>query len=93
MRRYGGLFRPLGRIHPEPQFSADYAVGVPSDLISRQGQHSSDTNSSADYTISTFGFDFRQGQVRLVCLSYFDADLSTAGARFAVRRLRRRLGD
>ena len=29
--------------------------------------------------------------VRLVCLSYFDADLSTAGARFAVRRLRRRL--
>ncbi len=30
--------------------------------------------------------------VRLVCLSYFDADLSTAGARFAVRRLRRRLG-
>jgi predicted PurR-regulated permease PerM len=31
--------------------------------------------------------------VRLVCLSYFDADLSTAGARFAVRRLRRRLGD
>jgi len=31
--------------------------------------------------------------VRLVCLSYFDADLSTARARFAVRRLRRRLGD
>ena len=31
--------------------------------------------------------------MRLVCLSYFDADLSTAGARFAVRRLRRRLGD
>jgi predicted PurR-regulated permease PerM len=31
--------------------------------------------------------------VRLVCLSYFDADLSTAGARFAVRRLRRRLGE
>ena len=30
--------------------------------------------------------------VRLVCLSYFDANLSTAGARFAVRRLRRRLG-
>ena len=30
--------------------------------------------------------------VRIVCLSYFDADLSTAGARFAVRRLRRRLG-
>ena len=30
---------------------------------------------------------------RLVCLSYFDADLSTAGARFAVRRLRRRLGE
>jgi predicted PurR-regulated permease PerM len=28
---------------------------------------------------------------RLVCLSYFDADLSPAGARFAVRRLRRRL--
>jgi len=31
--------------------------------------------------------------VRLVCLSYFDADLNTAGARFAVRRLRRRLGE
>jgi hypothetical protein len=31
--------------------------------------------------------------VRLVCLSYFEADLSTAGARFAVRRLRRRLGE
>jgi predicted PurR-regulated permease PerM len=31
--------------------------------------------------------------VRLLCLSYFDADLSTAGARFAVRRLRRRLGE
>ena len=31
--------------------------------------------------------------VQLVCLSYFDADLSTAGARFAVRRLRRRLGE
>ncbi len=31
--------------------------------------------------------------VRLVCLSYFDADVSTAGARFAVRRLRRRLGE
>ena len=31
--------------------------------------------------------------VWLVCLSYFDADLSTAGARFAVRRLRRRLGE
>jgi hypothetical protein len=31
--------------------------------------------------------------VRLVCLSYFDADLSTAGAHFAVRRLRRRLGE
>ena len=31
--------------------------------------------------------------VRLVCLSYFDADLSTAGAGFAVRRLRRRLGE
>jgi hypothetical protein len=31
--------------------------------------------------------------VRLVCLSYFDADLRTAGARFAVRRLRRRLGE
>ena len=30
--------------------------------------------------------------VQLVCLSYFDADLSPAGARFAVRRLRRRLG-
>ena len=30
---------------------------------------------------------------RLVCLSYFDADLSTAGTRFAVRRLRRRLGE
>jgi hypothetical protein len=30
--------------------------------------------------------------VRLVFISYFDADLSTAGARFAVRRLRRRLG-
>ncbi|MDQ6702930.1 MAG: AI-2E family transporter [Pseudomonadota bacterium] len=28
---------------------------------------------------------------RLVCLSYLDADLSTAGARLAVRRLRRRL--
>jgi hypothetical protein len=28
---------------------------------------------------------------RLVCLSYLDADLSPAGARFAVRRLRRRL--
>ena len=28
-----------------------------------------------------------------MCLSYFDADLSTAGARFAVRRLRRRLGE
>ena len=26
-------------------------------------------------------------------LSYFDADLNTAGARFAVRRLRRRLGE
>jgi predicted PurR-regulated permease PerM len=31
--------------------------------------------------------------VRLVCLSYFDANLSTAGARFTVRRLRRRLGE
>jgi hypothetical protein len=31
--------------------------------------------------------------MRLVCLSYFDADLSTPGARFAVRRLRRRLGE
>ncbi len=31
--------------------------------------------------------------VRLVYLSYFDGDLSTAGARFAVRRLRRRLGE
>ena len=31
--------------------------------------------------------------VRLVCLSYFDANLSTAGARFAVRRLRWRLGE
>ena len=31
--------------------------------------------------------------VRLVCLSYFDADLSTAGARFAVRCVRRRLGE
>ena len=30
---------------------------------------------------------------RLVCLSYLDADLSAAGARFAVRRLRRRLGE
>jgi predicted PurR-regulated permease PerM len=29
---------------------------------------------------------------QLVCLSYLDADLSTAGARFMVRRLRRRLG-
>jgi hypothetical protein len=29
--------------------------------------------------------------VQLVCLSYLDADLSPAGARFAVRRLRRRL--
>jgi predicted PurR-regulated permease PerM len=28
---------------------------------------------------------------QLACLSYLDADLSTAGARFAVRRLRRRL--
>ena len=28
-----------------------------------------------------------------MCLSYFDADLSTAGARYAVRRLRRRLGE
>ena len=31
--------------------------------------------------------------VQIVCLSYFDANLSTAGARFAVRRLRRRLGE
>jgi hypothetical protein len=31
--------------------------------------------------------------VRLVRLPYFDADVSTAGARFAVRRLRRRLGE
>ncbi|MGI8569014.1 MAG: hypothetical protein ACR2KT_08050 [Methylocella sp.] len=30
---------------------------------------------------------------RVVCLSYLDADLSTAGARFVVRRLRRRLGE
>jgi predicted PurR-regulated permease PerM len=30
---------------------------------------------------------------RLVCLPYLDADLSAAGARFAVRRLRRRLGE
>ena len=30
---------------------------------------------------------------RMVCLSYLDADLSTAGARYVVRRLRRRLGD
>jgi hypothetical protein len=30
---------------------------------------------------------------RLVSLSYFDGDLSTAGAGFAVRRLRRRLGE
>ena len=30
---------------------------------------------------------------QLVCLSYLDADLSTAGARFVVRRLRRRLGE
>jgi hypothetical protein len=30
---------------------------------------------------------------QLVCLSYLDADLSPAGARFVVRRLRRRLGD
>jgi hypothetical protein len=29
--------------------------------------------------------------VQLVCLSYLDADLNPAGARFAVRRLRRRL--
>ncbi len=28
---------------------------------------------------------------RLLCLSYFDADLNTPGARFAVRRLRRRI--
>jgi hypothetical protein len=31
------------------------------------------------------------GDTQLVCLSYLDADLSTAGARLAVRRLRRRL--
>jgi predicted PurR-regulated permease PerM len=31
--------------------------------------------------------------VRLVCLSYLDADFSAAGARFAVRRLRRHLGE
>ena len=30
--------------------------------------------------------------VRIVCLSYLDADVSKAGARFAVRRLRRRMG-
>jgi predicted PurR-regulated permease PerM len=30
---------------------------------------------------------------QLVCLSYLDADLSTAGARFMVRRLRRHLGE
>jgi hypothetical protein len=30
--------------------------------------------------------------VRLVCLSYFDAESSTAGARFAIRRMRRHLG-
>jgi len=30
---------------------------------------------------------------QLVCVSYLDAHLSTAGARFVVRRLRRRLGD
>ncbi len=30
---------------------------------------------------------------QLVCLSYLDADLSPAGARFVVRRLRRRLGE
>jgi len=30
---------------------------------------------------------------RMVCLSYLDAELSTAGARYVVRRLRRRLGD
>jgi hypothetical protein len=30
---------------------------------------------------------------QLVCLSYLDADLSPGGARFVVRRLRRRLGD
>ena len=30
---------------------------------------------------------------RMVCLSYLDADLSPAGARYVVRRLRRRLGD
>jgi hypothetical protein len=32
-------------------------------------------------------------RAQLVRLSYLDADLSTAGARFAVRRLRRRLGE
>ncbi|MGH6794336.1 MAG: AI-2E family transporter [Methylocella sp.] len=41
--------------------------------------------------------ELRNGQIprfaRLVCLSYLDADLSPAGARFAVRRLRRRLGE
>ncbi len=30
---------------------------------------------------------------RMVCLSYLDADLSSAGARYVVRRLRRHLGD
>ena len=30
--------------------------------------------------------------VQLVCLSYFDAESSTAGARFAIRRMRRYLG-
>jgi hypothetical protein len=33
------------------------------------------------------------GGAQLVCLSYLDADLSPAGARFVVRRLRRRLGE
>ncbi|WP_051335373.1 AI-2E family transporter [Methylocapsa acidiphila] len=51
-----------------------------------------DVQSAATLTVGRIS-RLAETSPQIVCLSFFDADLNVARARFAVRRLRRRLGD
>ena len=74
-----------------PQFLDEAAAALFAQILEKHGMRATIEPAGA-LTAGRISRLSAEG-ARLVCLSYLDADLSAAGARFAVRRLRRRLGE
>ncbi|WP_051952918.1 AI-2E family transporter [Methylocapsa aurea] len=72
-------------------FLDEAAAALFADILKKQGI-AAKVESAQALTIGRIA-DLSPEGAELVCLSFFDADLSAARARFAVRRLRRRLKD